>query len=80
MAFTDDEKLEQIKRLFNQRINEVPTLAAMVQLIRNISPAGIKAFLMSNIEAARQDRLSDAARDTEFAAALDALKSDVGAL
>ena len=57
MAFSDEVKLEQIKGLFIRRINEVPTLPDMIQLIKNISPAMVKNFLLANMEAARLERL-----------------------
>jgi hypothetical protein len=80
MAFSDEVKLEQIKGLFIRRINEVPTLPDMIQLIKNISPAMIKTFLLPYIETARLERLNNATHETELAADLEALKSEVGNL
>lgn len=80
MAFTDEQKLGYLKKVFCDRINETETLADMAQLVQNISPASVKSFLLSKLEDLRLFNVANATRETELAADIESLKDDVNYL
>ena len=46
----DEEKLEEIKRAFEDKIREVKTLADMTSFIKNISPQKAKDFIKNELQ------------------------------
>ena len=80
MAFTNAEKLGYVKKVFCDKINSVATLADMVSLIKNISPATVKAFLFANLENLRLANVSNSIRESELATNVEELRTEIDVL
>jgi hypothetical protein len=80
MAFSDIQKLNYLKGMFKQRIDDVETLVEMVTLINNISPTAVKNFINNELEKAQQTRLADATKLTELADSIETLQTELAGI
>lgn len=80
MSLTEDQKLNFVKLVFCDRIMEVQTLAEMKTLVKNISPAGVKSFLLAKLEKIRLEKEANAATEMTLEADLGLLKEEIDSL
>jgi hypothetical protein len=59
---------------------EVQTLAEMKTLVKNISPAGVKSFLLAKLEKIRLEKEANAATEMTLEADLGLLKEEIDSL
>jgi hypothetical protein len=80
MSLTEDQKLNFVKLVFCDRIMEVQTLVEMKTLVKNISPAGVKSFLLAKLEKIRLEKEANAATEMTLEADLSLLKEELNSL